>query len=62
MATGTCENCGDTECDLTEVHRVYLPFRENPENGPGLEEPVVMDELELWCFACCTQFPHQRND
>lgn len=59
MATGTCENCGDTEDELVEVNRVYLPVGGIQPGGPG---PEIMEEVELWCYACCTQFPHQRLD
>ena len=52
---GTCDSCGREETDLVEVHRVYVV----PESWdtPGSEKTLT--EVERWCFACRTHYPHE---
>ena len=47
---GQCDNCARPDPDLVAVHRVYL----SPE--------TVVDEVELWCWSCRTQYPHEPAD
>ncbi len=47
---GTCESCGASEADLFLVRRTY----------PGAEGGGrTLDEIESWCFSCCTSYPHE---
>lgn len=38
---------------LYRVHRVYPA----PSEGEGT--PHRLDEVEAWCYACCTHYPHE---
>ena len=55
MERGTCESCGADADDLVAVKRHYV----TPEawDTPGKVE--VVDEVERWCFACRTHYPHE---
>lgn len=50
-----CENCAFPDDELVAVHRVYV----TPEtwDSPGSEE--ILDETELWCLSCTSQYPHR---
>ncbi len=50
-----CTSCGRDDEELAAVHRVYV----TPEawDTPGRVD--VQDEVEHWCFACRTQYPHE---
>jgi hypothetical protein len=52
---GTCTSCGFEATEVWAVHRVYV----TPESWdtPGSER--VMDEVEHWCFACLSHYPHE---
>jgi hypothetical protein len=51
----TCESCGADEPNLQAVHRKYVtPSAWDQE---GAER--VLDEVEHWCFACLTHYPHE---
>jgi hypothetical protein len=52
--TSTCDSCGATEDELFAVHRQYITPAE--WDTPGRE--VTLDEVEHWCFPCCTHYPH----
>jgi hypothetical protein len=41
--------------ELVAVKRVYV----TPErwDSPDADARIV-DEVELWCVSCCTQYPH----
>ena len=54
----TCESCGAQEPTLTAVHRMYV----TPETWESEHRQVVMPETEQWCFACLSQYPHERLD
>jgi len=47
-----CESCAREDDDLVAVRRVYL--------SEG--EPTVLPQVELWCFACRTMYPHEEVD
>lgn len=52
----SCTSCGRDDEEVDAVHRVYV----TPEawDTPGAVD--VQTEVEYWCFACRTQYPHQR--
>ena len=52
--TSTCESCGAADEVLYAVHRQYVTPAE--WDTPGRE--VTLDEVERWCFSCCTHYPH----
>jgi len=45
---GDCDNCLSPGEELAPVHRLYL-----------LPAPSRLEELEWWCVACRTQYPHE---
>ena len=51
----TCESCGGDAAELTRVHRKYVT------PGAWDREPAerVLDDVEHWCFACLTHYPHE---
>lgn len=50
---GTCESCGVDDELVTPVRRTYLAA----SDGSTAERTV--DEVERWCVACLTSYPHQ---
>ncbi len=56
-SAAACENCARTEdeSDLAEVRRVYLELDEwdTPQRAR------TVDEIERWCPACRTMYPHE---
>lgn len=52
--TGTCESCGVDDEVLVEVHRLYV----TPEAWDTPASTRRIDEIERWCFACRTHYPH----
>jgi hypothetical protein len=53
--TGTCESCGRDGEVLHAVHRVYV----TPETWETEAASRRMDEIEQWCFSCCSHYPHE---
>jgi len=56
--TGTCESCGSTDEVLYAVQRRYV-------TPPAWDTPgrdVLLDEVEHWCYPCCTHYPHEPVD
>jgi hypothetical protein len=53
---GNCESCGREDEEVEDVRRVYV----TPEawDTPGRVD--VVDEIERWCFACRSLYPHQE--
>ena len=51
----TCESCGADEPQLVPVHRKYV----TPESWDQEPGERVLDDIEQWCFACQTQYPHE---
>lgn len=51
----TCESCGAETDRLQAVHRKYVVAADWDQ------EPSerVLDEVERWCFACLTHYPHE---
>jgi hypothetical protein len=58
MKTTRCDSCGrdEPEADVTEVNRVYV----TPAAWDTEERVEVLDEVERWCFACRSHYPHQE--
>jgi hypothetical protein len=52
--TSTCESCGAADEQLFAVHRQYITPAE--WDTPGRE--VTLEEIEHWCYSCCTHYPH----
>jgi hypothetical protein len=55
-ASERCESCGGTASDAAPVHRVYV----TPAAWDTEERVEVVDEVERWCSACRSQYPHQE--
>lgn len=54
-----CDNCASPARDSTDVaavHRVYL----TPAAWDTEEKIEVLDEVEHWCSACRSVYPHQE--
>jgi hypothetical protein len=50
----TCDSCGADEAMLYEVRRQYV----TPADWDTEGREVTLDEIERWCFSCCTQYPN----
>ncbi len=48
---GTCDNCGSDQESRRPVRRVYL-----------VPDAVTLEEVEQWCSACRSQYPHAEPD
>jgi hypothetical protein len=55
VAERACENCARDDDDLVSVHRVYVV----PESWDTPGSTQRLDEVELWCFSCRSQYPHE---
>jgi hypothetical protein len=53
-----CENCARDDDDLVAVRRVYV----TPESWDRPGSARTDDALELWCFSCRSQYPHEPVD
>lgn len=51
----TCDSCGTDADDLHRVHRKYL----TPGSWDHDAGERVVDDVERWCFACLTHYPHE---
>lgn len=49
-----CESCGRPDSDLVAVHRMYVV----PEDWDQEGRQTVVEELEIWCFSCRSQYPN----
>ncbi|HSJ91284.1 MAG TPA: hypothetical protein VK917_04405 [Ilumatobacter sp.] len=54
--SGTCESCGVDDEQLTPVRRKYLAAPD------GSRAERILDEVERWCIACLTSYPHEPAD
>ncbi|HEX9681789.1 MAG TPA: hypothetical protein VGA13_01795 [Acidimicrobiales bacterium] len=66
MTTGSCDSCGREEPaeELISVRRVYIraeSWRDVPE-AVDEGDIDVRGDVECWCFACRSQYPHQPVD
>jgi hypothetical protein len=50
-----CENCAREDDDLVLVNRVYVV----PESWDTKGSTTRMEEPELWCFSCRSDYPHK---
>ncbi len=50
----TCDSCGAEEDSLQAVRRKYVV----PGSWDQDASEQVVDEVERWCFACLTHYPH----
>lgn len=50
----TCDSCGSDDEATLPVRRTYVT------PAVGGDEPTrrTLDEIEQWCFACRTHYPH----
>jgi hypothetical protein len=51
----TCESCGAEDHQLQSVHRKYV----TPTGCDREPSERVLPDVEQWCFACVTQYPHE---
>jgi hypothetical protein len=52
---GTCDSCGEVDCDdLLALHRLYV----TPEAWDTEGKVTRVDDVERWCAACRTHYPH----
>jgi hypothetical protein len=54
--TERCDSCGGESSDTVALHRVYV----TPAAWDTEEKVQVLDEVERWCSACRTHYPHQE--
>lgn len=54
----TCESCGGEDSGLTAVHRMYITSAAWDQAA----DVRVLDDVERWCVACLTQYPHRPVD
>ena len=53
-----CENCATPDDDLVLVRRVYV----TPESWDTAASEQVVENPELWCISCLSQYPHDVVD
>jgi hypothetical protein len=53
-----CDNCGVEDDELVLVRRVYVV----PASWDNAGSETVLEEPELWCISCCSQYPHELAD
>jgi hypothetical protein len=59
MTERVCENCAMPDEELVLVRRVYV----TPETWDNPEVEIQeVDETELWCVSCMSQYPHVLAD
>jgi hypothetical protein len=58
MTERVCENCGFPDEELVLVRRVYVV----PETWDEAGSEKVVEEPELWCVSCCSQYPNEVVD
>jgi hypothetical protein len=51
----TCESCGAPDEQLYPVRRRYV----TPAEWDTPARDVTLDQVEQWCFSCCTHYPHE---
>lgn len=52
---GLCHNCARDDDELAPVKRMYVV----PESWDTPASSTTVDEVELWCYSCRTQYPHE---
>jgi len=58
MTQRVCENCAYPDEELALVRRIYV----TPEAWDRPASQQVVEETELWCVSCCSQYPHELVD
>lgn len=53
--SGVCQNCAREDDDLAAVKRLYV----EPETWDSPGRVTRTDDVELWCYSCRTQYPHE---
>jgi hypothetical protein len=56
--TPTCDSCGAPDDTLYAVRRRYV----TPAAWDTPARDITLDEVERWCFSCCTHYPHEPAD
>jgi len=56
VSARACENCAREDDDLVAVHRVYVI----PESWDTPGSTQRLDDVEVWCFSCRSQYPHEE--
>lgn len=54
----TCESCRADEAVLYAVHRRYV----TPAAWDTAGRDVTLDDVERWCYSCCTHYPHETAE
>ena len=54
-ATAPCDSCGAEGEVLTPVRRTYV----TPESWDTPSSSRTLDDIERWCFACRSHYPHE---
>lgn len=49
-----CDSCGGDEPEVHPVHRKYVTAKAWDQEA----DERVMPDVEHWCYACCTHYPH----
>ncbi len=62
-----CENCAREDDDLVVVRRLYVVPGEPASSGPPIQgewdrlgSVTRLEETELWCFSCRSQYPNEE--
>jgi hypothetical protein len=50
-----CENCAREDDELIAVRRIYVV----PESWDTPASTTTVPDVELWCFACRSMYPHE---
>ena len=58
MTERVCENCAIEDDELVLVRRVYVV----PASWDDPGSQVVVEEPELWCISCISQYPCELAD
>jgi hypothetical protein len=61
-----CENCAREDDDLVVVRRLYVVPGERASSDPAIQgewdrlgSVTRLEETELWCFSCRSQYPNE---
>lgn len=54
----TCDSCGAAGPERYAVHRRYVTQPDWDTTG----RDVTLDDVEHWCYSCCTHYPHVPVD
>lgn len=54
-----CESCGADDASVWPVRRTYPAPAGSDTTSTVAAERTVLPEVEHWCFACLTHYPHE---